>query len=239
MTCIVIMKKEIRLFSPDMKMADLVEINYRLLTVLSRLGMNVGFGEKTVARMCGEAGVDHGAFILICNMYSYKGYMPTEEALETADPLAVLKYLHNSHSFYMEDNFRQIESLMDRLVEPCSASQKKIILDFLDGYRKEVEKHFSYEEQVFFPYVRSVAEGGTSGDYSAATFEENHSNIEEKLDDLKNIVMKYLPPACSPKLANDALYAVFSLSEDLEKHTNIENFVLVPMVNRLENKKEA
>ena len=230
-------KKETSFFSPEMKMSDLVEINYRLLTVLSRLGMLAGFGEKTVAQVCTETGIDAGAFILICEMYSYQGYMPTDEALKAADPLSVLRYLHISHSFYIEDGFKALEQLMDALVAPCADSQKKIILDFLDGYRSEVEKHFEYEETVFFPYVESVV--CLSGDYSVSTFEENHSNIEEKLSDLKNIVLKYLPAACSPQLANDVLYALFSLSEDLEKHTNIENHVLVPMVNRLEMKKEC
>lgn len=232
-------KKEIRFFSPDMKMSDLVEINYRLLTVLSRLGMPAGFGEKTVAQVCTMAGIDTGAFILICEMYSYQGYMPTDEALKAADPLSVLRYLHISHSFYIEDGFKALEQLMNALVAPCAENQKKIILEFLEGYRNEVEKHFEYEETVFFPYVESAVNGCLSGDYSVSTFEENHSNIEEKLSDLKNIVLKYLPAACSPRLANDVLYALFSLSEDLEKHTNIENHVLVPMVNRLEMKKEC
>lgn len=233
------MKKDNRFLSPDMKMSDLVEINYRLIPVLSRLGLNIGFGEKTAAQICRDTGVDVNAFILICKMYSYQGYLPTEDALESADALSVLKYLHNSHSFYLDDGFRNLEQLMDRLVAPCNRQQKKVILDFLGGYRKEVENHFEYEENVFFPYVESVLEGKATGDYSAAAFEENHSNIEEKLNDLKNIVMKYLPPACSQRLANEVLYALFSLSEDLEKHTNIENLVLVPMVNRLEKGKEG
>ena len=80
--------------------------------------------------------------------------------------------------------------------------------------------------------------GTACGDYSASKFEENHSNIEEKLNDLKNIVMKYLPHECSPRLASDVLFALFSLSEDLGKHTGIEDLVLVPMTNRME-KKEA
>ena len=42
-----------------------------------------------------------------------------------------------------------------------------------------MEKHFEYEEKVFFPYVESVVKGLSGGDYSAATFEENHSNIEK------------------------------------------------------------
>lgn len=231
-------KNEIKIFSPDMKMADLVEINYRLLTVLARFRFGFGFGEKTVAQVCSEAGVDTDAFILICNMYSYSGYMPTEEALRSADPMTVVEYLHTSHSFYMEDGFSALEQLMDRLVEPCPPDRKRIILDFLEGYRKEVENHFEYEETVFFPYVESVTGGSVSGDYSASKFEENHSNIEEKLSDLKNIVMKYLPAGCAGSLAGDVLYALFSLSEDLQKHTNIENYVLVPMVNRLEAHKE-
>lgn len=220
-------------------MADLIEIDYRLLTVLSRYGLHPGFGEMTVARTCRENGIDADAFILICNMYSYAGYMPPEDALKSADPLCVMKYLQNSHSAYMEDGFKTLEQLLNKVIAPCAPGQKKIILDFFEGYRKEVEKHFEYEETVFFPYVRAVAEGTASGNYSAATFEENHSNIEEKLDDLKNIVMKYLPQTCDPRSANDALYVLFSLSEDLERHTGIENHVLVPMVSRLENKKEA
>lgn len=235
----IIMKNDIRIFSPEMKMADLIEINYRLLAVFSRFGLHLGFGETTVARMCNENGIDPDAFILICNIYSYAGYMPTEDALKAADPLCVMKYLRNSHSSYMGDGFKTLEQLIDKAIAPCASGQKKIITDFFEGYRKEVEKHFEYEETVFFPYVGAVVGGTVSGNYSAATFEENHSNIEEKLDDLKNIVMKYLPQGCDPVSANDALYALFALSEDLEKHTDIENHVLVPMVNRLENKEEA
>ena len=228
-----------RLFFPEMKMSDLVEMDYRLLAVLSRLGIHVGFGEKTVMQVCSEAGMDTGAFILICNMYSCRGYIPTEEALNAADPLSVLKYLHNSHSSYIEDGFQALEQAMDALVAPCTEGQKKIITDFLNGYRKEVEKHFEYEETVFFPYAEAVVNGSASGNYSAATFEKNHSDIDEKLNDLKNIVMKYLPDGCRLDLANDMLFALFALSEDLEKHTDIENMVLVPMVNRLENRQEG
>ncbi len=233
------MKNDIMIFSPEMKMSDLVEIDYRLLNVLSRIGISTGFGEKTVGQVCRESGVDARAFLLICNMYSYSGYVPSDEILDTADPRTVLEYLHNSHSFYMEDGFRTLEKTINELVSPCADHQKKSILNFLYEYRMEVEKHFEYEETVFFPYVRAVMDGASEGDYSAAKFEENHSNIEEKLNDLKNIVMKYLPQICSPRLANKALYALFALSEDLEKHTCMENHVLVPMANRLEAKKEA
>ena len=74
----------------------------------------------------------------------------------------------------------------------------------------------------------------THDGYSMEQFEENHSNIDEKLNDLKNIVMKYLPSVCDTVLRNSVLYHIFFLEDDLDRHTMIENNVLVPMVNRLE-----
>ena len=46
--------------------------------------------------------------------------------------------------------------------------------------------------------------------------------------------MKYLPPVCDTVLRNSVLYHIFFLEDDLDRHTLIENNVLVPMVNRLE-----
>ena len=40
------------LFSPGMKLADLVESNYELLVVLARMGIPLGFGEASVGEVC-------------------------------------------------------------------------------------------------------------------------------------------------------------------------------------------
>ena len=73
--------------------------------------------------------------------------------------------------------------------------------------------------------------------YSIGQFEKNHSNIDEKLNDLKNIVMKYLPDICDPVLRNDVLYHIFCLEDDLRHHTLIEDNVLVPLVGILERER--
>ena len=39
-------------FHGNMKMADLVEANYHLLAVLTRFGIEGGFGERTVREIC-------------------------------------------------------------------------------------------------------------------------------------------------------------------------------------------
>ena len=220
--------------SPSMKLADLIELNYSLLIVLSRLGIGLGFGEDTVEEVCRNHGIDLNSFLLICGIYTYDDYIAPDGLLKTGNPADVVRYLHSSHSFYLEDELRKLEDSLEELVAPCDSTQKKVIYRFFSEYRKEVENHFAYEENTVFPYVDALLHGNSRGGYSIEQFEENHSNIDEKLNDLKNIVMKYLPPVCDTVLRTSVLYHIFFLEDDLDRHTLIENNVLVPMVNRLE-----
>lgn len=220
----------------NMKMADLIGADYRLLTVIYRLGIKLGFGEKTVEETCRESGVNCDTFLLIANVYATEGYVPTTEMMTAASAIDLVRYLHASHSYYLDHEIQDLSRIFEDLLRPCAPMQRDVIMRFFDGYRKEVENHFAYEEDIVFPYVRSVAGGQRVEGYSMETFEENHNNIDENLNDLRNIVMKYLPPVCDTVTAIKALSRLCTLEADLEKHTLIENSILIPMVNRLEGK---
>ena len=221
-------------FSESMKLADLIDVNYKLLNVLSRMGISLGFGEHTISEVCSRQGINLNSFLLICNIYTYEGYLPSADLMTGADSVTIVDYLHNSHSFYLGKEFPALERNLKDMVEPCSDTQKKIVARFFSDYRTQVEKHFAYEEDVVFPYVRALKEGRMQEGYSIEQFEENHSNIDETLGDLKNIVMKYLPESCDTVLRNEVLYRIYRLEEDLAKHTIIEDSVLIPMVNKME-----
>ncbi|MBQ8812544.1 MAG: hemerythrin domain-containing protein [Bacteroidales bacterium] len=221
-------------FSESMKLADLIDVNFKLLNVLSRMGIGLGFGENTIREVCERQSIDLNSFLLICNVYTYDGYVPSADLLSGADPVTIVDYLHNSHSFYLGKEFCALENNLKAMVEPCDVMQKKIVAKFFADYKSQVENHFEYEENVVFPYVRALGRGEMQKSYSIEQFEENHSNIDETLGDLKNIVMKYLPETCDTVLRNEVLYRIYRLEEDLSKHTIIENTVLIPMVNKME-----
>ena len=90
------------LMSPAMKMADLMDLDFSLLGVAARMGLAFGFGESTVAEECGKRGIDPETFLLICRVYAFEGYRPTRETLANARLQDIVKYLHLSHSYYME-----------------------------------------------------------------------------------------------------------------------------------------
>ena len=70
--------------------------------------------------------------------------------------------------------------------------------------------------------------------YSIDIFKNEHDNIEEKLFDLKNIIIKYLHQPKDEKLCNKLLYELFNLEQDLNDHSRIEDKVLVPKIREME-----
>lgn len=216
------------------KLSDAIESDYSLLNVLLRLGINLGFGERTIEEVCRENGINTDTFLLIANVYSDNDYIPSDKFISTASAEDLVKYLHASHSYYMDYQLQHLEGLLEELVKPCTEAQKHVIMRFFAEYKIEVKNHFDYEEDIVFPYVEAVTKGNVQNDYRISNFEEHHNNIDEKLNDLRNIVMKYLPQVCDSTLAVKVLFHLRDLEEDLEKHTIIEDSVLIPMVNRIE-----
>ena len=212
-----------------MKMAELIAVSPSLPGVLTRMGIPFGFGDETVEEVCRRNGTDPETFLLICSVYTGDGSLPAKERIRKADLKDVLKYLRRSHAYYMEVAMKEITAALVALTEPCDERHRNIIRKFFNEYKEELFKHLEYEESIVFPQAEAALHNGrpTPDDY-----EENHSHVEEKLEDLKNLVMKYMPPVCGQHDIYRALTCIFSLQEDLSRHILVEDGILVPIVNR-------
>lgn len=218
-----------------MKLSELIDQNYRLLPVLARMGVRGSFGEKTVSEVCSEVGLDPETTILICKVYSGGNFKLSRREIARCRPADVLNYIHQSHSYYQANAIEEIEKSVRLLIEPCSKGSKKVVWEFFMGYKDELRRHFKFEEEKLIPYVQSLIDGSRKEDFTIEFFEKNHTNVDEKLGDLKNIVMKFLPHECDEWLRLVLLQQLFALEEDLHSHTCIEDNILVPMVKYLEN----
>jgi len=129
----------------------------------------------------------------------------------------------------------ELAGALEKTIEACQERQKAVIWKFFTDYKEELSKHFAYEEGKVFPYVEAVLGERKDRQFTIGEYEENHSNVEEKLEDLKNIIMKYIPPQCGQQDVYRVLFYIYTLEEDLAKHTFIEDEILVPVVGRMEN----
>lgn len=222
------------LFSPNMKLADLLPVNYKLLLVLDRFGIHLGFGDKSVKDICEKYHVSTPLFLMVCNVYTFEDYLPEVHELQTFNAESLMLYLEKSHHYYIADCLPAISSELSAVADILDAKFVGILQKFYADYEKEVLNHFKYEEEVAFPYAAHLTEGTPNDTYNISQFEKNHSDIDEKLNDLKNIIIKYLPGANSSKQLNALLFDLFELEDDFRKHTLIENKILVPLVAQLE-----
>lgn len=224
------------IFTSSMKLADILLANYSLLTVLRGFGVQLGFGEKSLSEVCRKHGINESFFLLVCNVYTFSNYLPTNQEISKLDIDSLVSYLQQSHRYYLDDKMAVIEDKLYVMGTSCNEKHIHILHTFFEEYKKEVISHFKYEDETVFPYIRSLIKGETPISYHIIQYEHNHSNIEDKLSDLKNILIKYLPDSCSTKERNDVLLDIFLFEKDLNRHSLIEDKILIPFVREIELK---
>ena len=215
-------------------MADLVLGNSKLLLMLPRFGMNLGFGDHSIAEVCAMNNVSAPFFLMICNVYCNNDYTPSPDDIASVDLKALVNYLLESHKYYLNERLPHIEEHLDHIINACNPKYGNMLRRFFEEYKNEVVDHFVYEEQNVFPYLQQIVNQNVKTDYKIRVFHENHTNIEDKLSDLMNILVKYLPADVFPKERIEIALDINELSADLMSHALIEERILIPFVESLE-----
>lgn len=216
-------------YTPSDRMCDLVSTHYAVLPVMSRFGLALGFGDKTIGEVCGEVGVDATTFLAVINLMLDPAYLPD---IATISVRSLTDYLHNAHRYFLD--FR-LPSIRRKLIEAVNCSRNDVafaIMRYYDDYFAEVNRHMEYEEQRVFPYVEALLAGAPADDYSIEIFRRQHDRVEEHLSELKQIIIKYYPMGGTNEL-NDALYDIFTCEEELASHNAVEDALYIPAIERL------
>lgn len=207
-----------------------------LLQMMSRFGIPLGVGEQTVAQVCEAHNVDTPTFLAVANFIK-RGARGAADNLEQVSVKALMDYLKQAHSYFLDF---QLPSIRRKLLEALDCSQpgevSYLILKFYDDYMAEVRKHMLHENRRVFTYVDELLQGHRKGDYSISQFARTHSSIDVKLQELKNIIIKYYAPTEKAELLNNVLFDIFTCETDLRVHCQVEDDIFVPAVEILEEK---
>jgi len=218
------------LFESNDKLYNLVEANYNLLPVMNRFGIRPGFKDKTVARVCAEMNINKDFFLALMNTYNSPDFFPETELLAFS-PLLIVDYLKKTHNYYREYFIPKLERLLEKLISssPNSNSDLKMIRTFYEKYKKEFLLHLRDEEENVFPFVIEMVEnpGKIAGKPLPFSIENEHSTMEAELNDLKNLLIKYLKPAYNDNDFNEFLSGLYQFEKDMADHSRIEDKILV------------
>ena len=223
----------VRHAEPYTKLADLIHADYRLLLIINRFGIPLGFRDKTIQEVCDHYHVDMECLLAVFHLLSNPDEFESAAFLDLNIP-SILDYLKNSHHYFLNKRLPDIRECLNDILEGCDAVSRASIMDFFDGYFKEVQEHMNYENNIVFPYIEELIGEKKPTNFTIDEFESHHSNIREKLVDLKNILIKYMQLPCSSYQVTNVLFDIFQSEEDLDAHCFIENKILVPIVRNIE-----
>lgn len=212
-------------------MKTLISSNPLLLMAMSRFGISLGFGESSVEDICRRQGVHTGTFLAVANFFSHGTVNTAEVSVE-----AMTTYLKNSHTYFLDF---WLPLIRRRLIEAidCSGADEvaMLIIKFYDEYTAEVSRHMQHENNQVFGYVDRLLHGQPDEDYDIAVFASGHHSIDTKLDELKDIIIRYLPQKQN-NLLNSVLFDIINCREDLMTHCAVEDKLYIPAVQALEER---
>ncbi len=222
-------------YTKKSKLAELINENPKLLKLLPRFNIQLGFGDHSVEEVCLASKVNTELFLLVCSVYTDPNTIPHLVEFNDSDMDTLLAYLNASHRFYLDESFPHIEEHLGRIIKAAGPKYGHMLQHFYNEYNVEMCHHFRYEEEVVFPYIDALRQGNTPETYSIDQFRHNHSNIEDALEDMNSILIKYLPGDILPKERVEIACDILELSADLISHSIIEEHILIPYVEHLEN----
>jgi regulator of cell morphogenesis and NO signaling len=211
-------------FSANVKMSDLINSDHSLLLVISRFGIPLGFGDKTISEVCQSAGIHCNTFLAVVNFISEDNF-EIENDTDDISIQTVINYLKSAHNYFL--NFK-LPSIRVKLLEAVNQPNQSlpyglIFTKFFDEYVLEVQKHMEYENDIVFKYTISI-------------FQHRHNEIDSKLEELKNIIIKYYPDNGSNHLLTDVLFDILSCEIDIASHNKVEDYLFVPAIEAIEKK---
>ncbi|MBN2765350.1 MAG: hemerythrin domain-containing protein [Paludibacteraceae bacterium] len=224
-------------FNERSRMGEIIHEDTSLLLTISRFGISLGFGDKTVQEACDANEIHCKTFLAVVNFIA-EGNVMVQETYEHISIESVINYLKNAHHYFLS---YKLPSIREKLIEAVESSgqsgpYKVVFMKFFDEYFQEVRKHMDYEDKTVFPYVMRLLSGKPDKKYRIAYFEEHHSDVDSKLSELKSIIVRYYPSKGQNYKMNDVLFDLYACEKDLALHNMIEDFFFVPVVEAIEEK---
>lgn len=229
-----------RLITADLKVSEIVLENPYFILMLEHFGIGLVVQEKTVEQLCRENNVEVRLLLTFANLFNGIDTIASA-SLSHDDVPAIIQYLKTSHQYYRDEKLPRISELIEEMSTLNTSTEIRLVRKFFRDYRDEIELHLNYENEVVFPYIMglyhalTLQKGDFSSTYSVKEYQEHHNDIEEKLTDLKNLLIKYLPLQDDQQVRRRLLFSLFELEYDLNIHSRIEDEIIIPLSEAMEH----
>lgn len=160
----------------------------------------------------------------------------------------IVDYIRRTHRYYLSKKLLEIEQSIGILLRNYDGNHPllNVLHTFYGDYKKDLIEHIKAEEAHVLPYIDQLLKSETntaavdvlrkSNHVSLKSFVENHTDTEEDLSNVRNMIMQYQPPITNQTPYRILLTQLQLFERDLAVHALIEDHVLIPRALELEEK---
>jgi regulator of cell morphogenesis and NO signaling len=213
------------------KLTNVIIEHPNVFNVLEYFNIPLGLGDKTIAEVAKEHNIAPNTLEVVIKVYCKT--MPNK-ILNKKEVHDLLLFLQTSHNNFKLVKIPELKNLIENFSKEIPTEYGKMLVAFFDEYIQEIDEHFMYEDKKVFPYISNILNDKAAKDFKIKEFERNHTDIGQKLFDLKNILIKYIPSSIVSEYRKQILNQLINLEWDLMYHTQLEDNILVPFVKNME-----
>lgn len=227
------------LITSDMKLSEVILQHYVLMPVIRRFNIKLGFGEKTIRKVCEEYGLDADIFLAVLNLYIQQPDA-IEKPLTVHQVSATVDYLKNTNMLIHQSQLPNVERHLHALMAGSIAQNKTIGLvhNFFQEIKKELLAGIEYDNTVRFPYIEQLCNKAPKGQATQPACSPVKEPMDEKIFDLRSMLMKYLTGEADQNLCYAVFFALFTLENDIRQYNKICTRLLNPAIHHLEENVE-
>ncbi len=226
---------------------ELVAKDYRRAQIFSKWGIDFCCGgKKTLDKVCAEKGIDQ---LKLEQELNSLADISTNRSLNydswELDFLA--DFIENTHHSFVRHALPAIYEYTTKIARVHGERHPELlkVATLFAEIAAELEQHMYKEERVLFPYIRRISEikrGGKAMEYPPfgtvtnpiQQMEQEHEAAGEGLAEIKELTNNYALPADACTTYRLAFQALQEFEADLHQHIHLENNILFPKAQKLE-----
>lgn len=211
---------------------DIVLADPTVVTVLNRFDIRLGVGDNTVKSICQEKGLDAHFLVNILNAYLFPDYFP-EDAHQGFDAELIISYLSKTNAYYEHFSLPNVERHFGLLIgKSGNDNNLPLMLRFFMEVKTELLTRISQDRTGWFSQIIELnAKQGRQllSEPVKVTDDDETDSIEDKIDDLVNMLVMHLKGDYDLNLCQAVLIALTSLKKDIVQNNRIRNRILRPV----------
>jgi len=227
--------------------STIVVDDYRTASIFEKHGLDFCCkGNRSIAEACREKGVDE--LELLQELASLSGDAPSSDShIQFWSPDFLADFIIQNHHSFIRAVTPTMKAHVIKVASVHGEHHPEMVRvrDLFLSVSAELAQHMMKEEQVLFPYITALSRASAAGiptprpsfgsvENPIALMRQEHEAAGTALEEIRTITNNYALPEDACTTYKVTLEELAAYERDLHRHVHLENNILFPAAERLE-----